>query len=276
MNNTARLKFPKDQTLFFSTLNKRVNQYFEEKNISRHANFWMVLKSLTIIGMMVTCYYALLFGGFHQSTGIMLLLWAALGFASALVPVNIGHDAIHGGYSGKKWVNNIMSHAFNFMGASAYMWSIMHNQAHHMYTNIDGHDEDMETLPIIRFSPNQKYMKVHKFQHFYAFLFYGLASVSWVLFKDYKKFFSSHIGSIKNDHAPIQYFYLFFYKAIYYSIFIILPFVIIQQPWYVILGGWLLMHYVQGVTIAIIFMLAHLVEKAQFPAPDNTGNMENS
>ena len=52
---------------------------------------------------------------------------------------------------------------------------------------------------------------------------------------------------------------------------------VIEQPWYVILGGWLLMHYVQGLTIALIFMLAHLVEKAQFPEPvDEKGNMQNS
>lgn len=274
---SQRLKFPKDQTQFFSTLMKRVNDYFEEQNISKHANGWMVLKSLFIIGMLVTTYSLLLFGGFYNQIWIMLALWAFLGFSSALVPVNIGHDAIHGGYSGKEWVNKMMSNAFNFMGASAYMWSIMHNQAHHMYTNIDGHDEDMETLPIIRFSPAQKYMKIHKYQHLYAFLFYGLASISWVLFKDYKKFFSSHIGSIKNNHPAKEYFNLFFYKAIYYAIFIVLPFVFIEQPWYVILGGWLLMHYVQGMTIALIFMLAHLVEKAQFPEPvDAKGNMQNS
>lgn len=273
---SQRLKFPKDQTQFFSTVTKRVNGYFEERNISKHANGWMVLKVLTVMLMIVTAYYAVVFGGFYSQTYLMLALWAVLGFTSALLPVNIGHDAIHGGFSSKKWVNNIMSHAFNFMGASAYMWSIMHNQAHHMYTNIDGHDEDMETLPIIRFSPNQKYMSVHKYQHIYAFLFYGLASVSWVMFKDYKKFFSSYIGGIKNNHAPIQYFYLFFYKAIYYTLFIVIPFTFIPLPWYAILGGWLIMHYVQGMTIALIFMLAHLVEKAQFPAPDVKGTMENS
>lgn len=274
---SQRLKFPKDQTQFFSTLTKRINSYFEDNNISKHANGWMVLKSLSILAMVATAYYLVVFGGFYENTPLMLGLWAILGFVSALAPVNIGHDAIHGGYSSKEWVNKLMSNAFNFFGASAHMWSIMHNQAHHMYTNIDGHDEDMETLPIIRFSPAQKHMKIHRFQHIYAFFFYGLASITWVLFKDYKKFFSSHIGSIKNNHAPKEYFYLFFYKAIYYTIFIVVPFTVIPLPWYAILGGWLLMHYVEGMTIALIFMLAHLVEKAQFPVPvDNKGTMENS
>lgn len=272
-----RLKFPKDQTQFFSTLTKRINTHFEEKNLSKHANGWMIAKTLFILTMVVSAYYAVVFGGFYDNIPLMLGLWAILGFVSALAPVNIGHDAIHGGYSSKQWVNNLMSHAFNFFGASAYMWSIMHNQAHHMYTNIDGHDEDMETLPIIRFSPAQKFMKIHKFQHLYAFLFYGLASVTWVLFKDYKKFFSDYIGGIKNNHAAKEYFFLFFYKAIYYTIFIVIPFTVIGQPWYVILGGWLLMHYIEGMTIAFIFMLAHLVEKAQFPEPiDDKGTMENS
>lgn len=273
---TQRIKFPKDQTKFFSTLMKRINVHFEERNISKGANVWMVLKSITIVSILVIAYSTILSNQFADNMPLILTLWAITGFFSALAAVNIGHDAIHGSYSKKGWVNTLLSHSFNFLGASAYLWSIMHNQAHHMHTNINGHDEDLETLPIIRFSPFQKYMKVHKYQHIYAFLFYGLASISWVFLKDYKKFFAPDIGGIKKNHPPKEYFLLFFYKAIYYTLFIVLPFTVIEQPWYLILAGFLFMHYIEGITLALIFMLAHLVEKAQFPTPNTTGSMENS
>jgi len=36
------------------------------------------------------------------------------------------------------------------------------------------------------------------------------------------------------------------------------------------------MHLVQGLTMAIIFMLAHVVEETDFPLPDDTGNIKNT
>jgi len=270
------VKFKKGKSEFYSEVSKRVNAYFTEKGISKHADWRMVIKTLSILTALGGSYYLVMFGPYQDNTLIQLGLWVALGFSCAFTAVNIGHDAIHEGYSSKKWVNQFLSHSFNFLGASAYMWKTMHNNAHHMYTNINGHDEDLETLPIIRLSPEQKKMGIHKYQHYYAWLFYGLASFSWVFLKDYKKFFSSHIGSIKNNHSGIQYFYLFFYKAIYYTLFIVVPFVMIDQPWHLILSGFLIMHYFQGVTLALIFMMAHLVEKVEFPVPNDQGSIENA
>jgi len=238
----STIKFKKGKSEFYVTVSKRVNDYFEERGISKHANAYMYIKTFIILGVLIGAYTTLLFGPYHHDTLLMFGLWIVTGLFSAFAAVNIGHDAIHEGYSSNKWVNKIMTHSFNFLGASAYMWSIIHNKAHHMYTNIDGHDEDMETLPIIRFSPNQKLMKVHKYQHLYAWLFYGLASISWVMIKDYKKFFSPYIGGLKNDHPKGQIFWLFFYKAIYYTLFIVVPFTLIEQPWWLILCGFLVMH----------------------------------
>ncbi len=36
------------------------------------------------------------------------------------------------------------------------------------------------------------------------------------------------------------------------------------------------MHLVQGFTMAIIFMLAHVVEETDFPLPDDTGTIKNT
>ena len=105
-----------------------------------------------------------------------------------------------------------MSNAFNFMGASAYMWSIMHNQAHHMYTNIDGHDEDMETLPIIRFSPKQKYMNVHKYQHIYSFFFFSCLKS----FEANTNLFSSLFSEeIKLDLSPFHHIFPLYMNAMF-------------------------------------------------------------
>ena len=268
-----KIKFQRGKSEFYSTLSKRVDEMFEEKKASKNANFEMVFKTFFFLGWIAACYYLLMFTSLNDV--VFYVVWAVLGLGCAFAAVNIGHDAIHGAYSKKKWINDLMSNSFNILGASAYMWNFMHNKAHHMNTNIQDYDEDLNSLPIIRMSPKQPLKPIHKWQHIYAPLFYGLGSISWVFLKDYKKFFSNDIGGYEMNHKFKDYFFLFFWKAVYYTLFIVVPFMIIDRPWNQILGGFLLMHFFEGFALAIIFNLAHLVEELHFPKPDPEGNIEN-
>lgn len=226
----------------------------------------MIFKSAFFLSLWIGSYAALIFGDF--ATPVYFALWAVLGFSIAMVTVNIGHDAIHGAYSNKKWVNQLLSHTFNFNGASAYMWHKMHNVAHHTYTNIDGYDEDIAPIPVIRLAPTKPLLPVHKYQHLYFVFFYGLASISWVFVKDYVKFFKNEVGNYGGKpHPTSEYFYLFLYKIINYSIFLIIPMIVMPLAWWQILLGFLLMHFVAGMFLAVIFMLAQWWKKPRSPTP---------
>ena len=265
----------KEQKDFVSALNYNVNQYFKNKKQSRHANLSMIAKSGFYLMIWFGSYFSLYAQGL--SLEFMYFLWAVLGFSLAMVTINIGHDAIHGAYSKHKWINNILAHTFNLNGASAYMWVRMHNQAHHTYTNVDGYDEDIAPIPILRISPKKQLWKIHKYQHIYAFFIYTLTSLSWVLIKDYKKFFQNRVGNYQGHKHPVrEYFLLFFYKFLNYSLFLLIPLMFIKLPWIHILAGFLLMHAIGGWLLAIIFMLAHAVEETSFPCPNEEGCLENS
>lgn len=260
---------------FDKTLKRNVNQYFKENNIRKSANGFMIFKTIFHLTFWIGTYVALMFGGF--SLPVQYILWPLLGFAITQVTVNIGHDAIHGAYSNKKWVNDLLSHTFNFNGASAYMWHRMHNIAHHTYTNVDGFDGDIEPFPLIRISPYAKYLKIHKYQKYYAYFFYCFATLSWVFGKDYVKFFQNKVGNFDGkDHPKREYFLLFLYKAIYYTLFIVVPFVFIEQPWYHILAGFFLMHFVSGFFLASVFMLAHAMEPVEFDKPTEEGDLRET
>ena len=267
---------PLQKDEFSKTLRDRVKAYFDESGKKQTANTEMHMKMIFFVSLWAGSWALGVFGGldlpFHYLT------FAILGMAIPLVAVNVGHDAIHGAYSKKKWVNQLLSHTFNFNGASAYMWKKMHNVAHHTYTNVHDYDEDIESVPILRLSPKTPIMKIHKFQHIYAFLLYGLGTISWALIKDYKKFFKNEVGNYNDDKHPAkEYFYLFFYKAINYTLFMALPFIFIELPWYHILGGLGLMHFIAGFYLAVVFMLAHIVEHVHYPNPNvETGSIENS
>lgn len=174
----------------------------------------------------------------------------------ACIGFNICHDALHGAYSTNSKVNKSLGFLFNIIGASEYVWRITHNKIHHTYTNIIGHDGDLEVAPgLIRLSDKDKKKSVHRFQHVYAFLLYSLTSLSWFFRKDYLKFFQKNIGAHTNKHPKREYFNLFAYKAMYYTLFIIIPLGVMDIAWWQFLIGYLLMNFVEGLVLGLVFQL---------------------
>jgi len=208
---------------------------------------------------------------------LLTVLVVLLGACCAFIGFNICHDAIHGSFSKHKKVNKMFSFVFHLVGANPYMWNITHNIVHHTYTNIPDHDEDIEVAPgLIRISVNDERKDYQRYQQFYAFGLYSLASLSWVLRKDYKKFFQSHIGMHENKHPRKEYFNLFFYKALYYFLFIGMPLLVMNIAWWQVIMGFIVLHMAQGLTMGLVFQLAHVVDGTIFPSPDKKGNMEEA
>jgi linoleoyl-CoA desaturase len=261
---------PSVKSEFSRVLRERVNAHFKDNGISTDANAEMVIKSVLLVIAWLGTYSIIVFG--NLPIWLTFPLWALLGALIALVSVNIGHDAIHGAYTKKKWLKDILCHSFNINGASAYMWKISHNHAHHTYTNIHGHDADINPGDILRISPSTKLRAFHRFQHIYAFFLYSFATFSWVFAKDYVQFFQNEINNYENKKHPVrEYFLLFFYKFLNYGMYLVIPLLFMPYSWGVILGGYLIMHAVSGFYLAIIFMLAHGVEEVHFPLPDDEG-----
>jgi linoleoyl-CoA desaturase len=228
-----KIKFiDKDKSDFFITLRRRVDEYFESNKISKNANAAMVFKSIFYLGTFFLLYGLIISNQFSAMT--MFWMAIALGVTSSLIGFNVCHDAIHGSYSSNEKVNKFFSFFFYLIGANVYVWSVSHNVVHHVYTNIPGHDEDIEIAPgLLRVTEEDKLKPMHKYQHIYGFLLYGLASLSWVFKKDYKKFFQDKIGQVDNSYPPkAEIFKLFFYKAIYYVAFIVVPLLVLDITWW--------------------------------------------
>lgn len=273
---SQKLKFNNaGQSAFFATARKRVDLYFKEKGISRNANGQMWIKTIFCLGCFLALYLLILSGWFP--------VWAMLGMAvllgafAAFLGFNICHDAIHGSFSHSSKVNKGLSYIFYLIGANPYLWNISHNIVHHTFTNIPGHDEDIEVAPgLIRLDESEKVNKIQRYQHLYAFWLYGLASLSWVLRKDYVKFFQKQIGQHQAQHPRKEYFNLFFYKMLYYFLFIGMPMLVLDLAWWQVALGFLIMHLAEGVVMGLVFQLAHVVEGTDFPVPNESGNIEEA
>ena len=283
--NKPRLKFKNlPKSSFNHTVKQRVNAYFKDNDIKMYGDYRMWIKIVFILTGILATYLSILYIGSdienvapNWGVWALLLLACLHGTFVALAGLNICHDAIHGSLSDKKWINNIFGMLFNVIGANKYNWENMHNKAHHIFTNVDEYDEDLETGGFIRLSPNQEWKPIYKYQVFYSWPLYTLSSILWVLWKDYKKFFSFSIGPfVFEKHPRIEYFNFFFFKALYYSLFIAIPFYVIELHWSYILFGWIMMHLFEGWVLTIVFMMAHVVEGTECPVPEEGGVMETS
>ena len=274
---SQKLKFINtNQSVFFATARQRVELYFQENSLSKHANRAMWFKTVFFLTGFILLYRLILSNQFVLWT--MLGLGILLGMFSACIGFNVCHDAIHGSFSANKYINKAFSLVFHLVGANPYVWSISHNIVHHSFTNIAGHDEDIEIAPgLIRLKAEDEVKKIHRYQHWYAFMVYGLASLSWVFRKDYVKFFQKTIGHHPNtNHPKREYFNLFFYKGVYYFLFIVLPLLVLDITWWQFIIGFVVMHVCEGVVLGSVFQLAHVVEDTAFPLPNAQGNIEEA
>lgn len=259
---------------FSKAVKARVNAYFEENNLSRHANAAMILKTVIILTVYFGSYALIISGQFSLS--IMWLLCVVMGIGMAGIGFSISHDALHGAYSSSNIINKIIGLTFDLVGANGYIWKITHNIIHHTYTNIHGHDEDLEVAEFIRLSPHSEYKKVHRLQHILAFPAYSFATIFWVFVKDYWYFFKPQLGPYENKKHPLkEWITLIVTKAFYYFYMLVIPMMVLDITWYQLLIGFLSLHLTAGLILGIVFQLAHVVEETTHPIPDEDNMIQN-
>ncbi|MCB0429960.1 MAG: acyl-CoA desaturase, partial [Flavobacteriales bacterium] len=259
---------------FYHVARQRVQRYFEETKQSTYGNAKRTRKAIFLFSLFVLSYVSFYL---PINPWVLRLIAGCNGFLTALLGFNIAHDAVHGSFSPKSWVNKMLGLVFNIVGANDFMWRIKHNIIHHTYTNVPGHDDDIMQIKILRMEPHKELMKIHRFQYIYAFLLYPLATLSWVFIRDYVNFFRQDFQSAAGRKHPVREFIrLLGYKILYYALFIVLPIMYISLPWYAIAAGFVFMHMVEGLVLSIVFQLAHVVEQAQFPIPGDENELTRS
>lgn len=262
---------------FTSELHKRVNSYLKTKKNGRYANGWMVFKTIFMLSFYFIPYFIYVSGAVTQYW-VYLILVAIQGVATAGIGLSIMHDANHGAYSRKKWVNNFLGYTLNLVGGNATNWKIQHNIMHHTYTNIAGHDEDISPRPILRFSPHSKRLPMHKYQFIYAWFLYGLMTFTWVLFKDFKQLLGYTKSGIlaKQTDEKKAWAWLIFTKVIYLTYVLVIPILVLPFAAWQVFLGFFLAHYIAGFILGIIFQPAHVMEENEFPLPEEGGKIEDN
>jgi linoleoyl-CoA desaturase len=207
-----------------------------------------------------------------------LLMWALMGFGMAGIGLSVMHDGNHGAYSGNSILNKLTGYGLNFVGGYDLCWRIQHNVLHHTYTNIIGMDEDVDAGIVLRFSDSQPLKAHHKFQHLYAWFLYGLMSISWIMSKDFIqviKYNRKNLLKSQNITLKRALVNLSLWKLFYFSYIIVLP-IFLTDNLGVNIGGFFLMHFIAGFFLTTVFLCAHIVDKTEFPLPNENGVIDKN
>jgi linoleoyl-CoA desaturase len=267
------ITFNNSNSLFFQSVKKSVDAYFKTEKLKKTGNWKLYLKACILIPVAFGIYFYLLLGNYGWLTGSVAS--AFLGLTLVCIAFNIMHDACHSSYSEKKWINSIMGLSMNALGSNAFMWKIKHNIIHHTFTNIDGMDDDIANGPLLRQCNTQKWMPLHRFQFLYMFVLYGLSTLSWMLRYDFVIYFTKKINTTTIKRIGLKQHMLFWVSKLLYAFFyVIMPIYILGwQPWLI---GFLIVHITMGLTLSVVFQLAHVVEKTAFDVVGETRKVIDS
>jgi linoleoyl-CoA desaturase len=273
---------PKGSDSFFEAAVARVNNYFTSGNISPYANNSMWLKTGVMLTLYFLPYILLVTGTGSHNVWIFLGLWFLMAWGMVGIGTSVMHDAHHGTYSPNKKINNFIGYILELIGGYTVTWKIQHNVLHHTYTNIAGLDEDIDSIKYLRFSPNQPRRWYHRYQYIYAWFFYMIMTLFWMTAKDYLQVFRyrQHDLLVKQKVSlPQAVFRITLYKVFYYGYILVLPIVFSGQPWYLVIAGFLLMHFIAGIVLSCVFQPSHVMETSAYAMPvtiEGTKRMEDS
>lgn len=248
---------------FAAVLRSRVNLYFKETDLNQGANNLMVFKTINMLAIYLLPYFIVVTTQ-PQNLWVLFGMYVVMGLGKAFIGTSVMHDALHGAYDKRPWVNRLIGFSAVIIGADPNMWKIQHNQLHHTYTNIENADEDIASRYVLRFTPHQPRRWFHAYQHIYATPLYGLTTLIWVTVKDFIKLHKyNRLGILKN--AVSSYLTkIILGKILYYTMMVAVPIMVLEVSWWMVLILFATMHFVTGVILTIIFQLAHVMSTSEF------------
>ena len=258
-----KVTFNNKNKVFYNALKANVDEYFNQHKIKPTGNWKLYSKTLILIPSAIFLYILLL--TVTMPVLLSLSLCAILGFILASIGFNVMHDACHGSYSSKKWLNDLMGLSLNALGGNAFIWKFKHNIIHHTYTNVDGVDDDIAKSPLMRQCASQKWVPAHRFQHIYVVLVYAISSFAWVAMMDFNKYFQQKICTTPLQKMNTKEHIIFWASKVLYGIFYVaIPVAFVGwKAWGI---GFACMEVTLGLTLALVFQLAHVVEDIEFEA----------
>lgn len=228
----------------------------------------MYLKTAVILGAFASTYALLVFvaNAWWQAVPLAILL----GLTIAAIGFNIMHDANHEAYSDSRWLNRAMALTLDLVGGSSHFWHWKHNVFHHTFVNVVGYDTDINLLGLGRLTPHHPHAWVHRWQHIYVWFLYGAMALKWQLYDDFRLALTGRMAhySVPRPRGA-QWLVLFGGKLVFLSLAFAIP--LTRHPLWAVAATYVITGVALGIVLAVVFQLAHVVERADFPPETSPG-----
>ena len=257
---------------FQKELRLRVDEYFQNTGRRKRDCWQMYLKTAIFLACLVTSYVLLVFVAQTLWLGLALAMMVSL--CVAAVGFNIQHDGGHRAYSEHLWLNRLMAWTLDLMGSSSIYWHWKHTVIHHRYVNITGYDNDVDLEPLGRYTLHQPRRWYHRWQHFYLWLFYGLLAVKMQFVDDFRYVITGRVGAhcVPRPHGWELVIFVVG-KMLFLTWAFIIP--MLLHPVIVVVFYYAVIALVLGNVMVLVFVVPHLVDKADFPIPrEDTKRMD--
>lgn len=248
---------PADINSLYTTLNRAVLDYFQTNHLTRFANRGFFIRVI-LMALLTLLSYGWLLVAAPDSVPVVIVCYFLFHAGSILLLVNLAHDASHRSISRNPRINKWLSHTWNIMGISSYLWERQHHHSHHRFTGIPGRDVDIDENTWLRYNPQQQYRPWFRYQHLYAPFLYLLFGLYVVLVKDFIMLFSGRLRAY--GLRPSRYFTvrLLLTKITYLFLTIGLPIICLPQPaWLIILIDLLGLSLFSGMML-LVLVIPHI------------------
>ena len=216
--------------------------------------------------VVILAWFGLSFAALLDSPSLWAALLASLSlaFAAAALGFGVFHDANHGtlfrSRAANLWAARLCS---VLLGPSRHLWVHKHQSLHHRQPNVFGWDDDLETRGRLRFSPASPWKAHFRRQELKALVYYGLNTLEWVFWKDFKCLATGRI----NEWQPValdprKRTELLACKGLYLALVVLPPFLLLPPLWAV--ASLILFHFVFSWVLSVVFQVAHLTPGMEF------------
>ena len=230
-----------NKTSFAETLFAEADKYFHSLPERKYANGIFYGKAAFLLLTFLLSYVCFVF--YSNTFGELMLFAFILGICHVFIPVNISHDAIHGAISSRQWINHICLYGFDITGSNSYMYGKKHLAAHLDKEN-GSKAMAIESQGLLL----QKHRKEKTTN--LPVVFYFFYAQYMIFIRDFVLYFKSPANIPSKEFVK-----LFFFKLLYCTAFIILPFLFADASWWQICIALLFMYLVITASLVIILLM---------------------